>query len=122
MEAYPASEIGEVLERISALQRCSAALTAHRRGLASLLQRLQATEGAEQLVDTADELHDRLDALELILRVQGDRVIKMTIVINICELNNKIIVSFELFDTKIVFLILCSFFLVDETVNRKSRL
>ncbi|CAH0731277.1 unnamed protein product, partial [Brenthis ino] len=74
MEAYPASEIGEVLERISALQRCSAALTAHRRGLAALLQRLQAADGAEQLVDTADELHDRLDALELILRVQGDRI------------------------------------------------
>ncbi|XP_050354937.1 dystrophin, isoforms A/C/F/G/H isoform X1 [Nymphalis io] len=74
MEAYPASEIGEVLERISALQRCSASLIAQRHGLTELLQQLQGIEGAEELADSADELHDRLEALELILRVQADRI------------------------------------------------
>lgn len=74
MEAYPASEIGEVLKRISALQRCSGTLTAYRRGLADLSQQLQSIEGSEELADNVDELHDRLDALELILRVQADRV------------------------------------------------
>ncbi|XP_045779365.1 dystrophin, isoforms A/C/F/G/H-like isoform X4 [Maniola jurtina] len=74
MEAYPASEIGEVLERISALQRCSSSLASQRRGLAMLQQRLSAIEGTERLADSADALHDRLDALELILRVQADRI------------------------------------------------
>lgn len=74
MEAYPASEIGEVLERISALQRCSSSLAAQRHDLAMLLQRLTAVEGTDDLADSADALHDRLDALELILRVQADRV------------------------------------------------
>ncbi|XP_052744308.1 dystrophin, isoforms A/C/F/G/H isoform X2 [Bicyclus anynana] len=74
MEAYPASEIGEVLERISALQRCSSSLATQRHGLAVLLQRLSAIEGTERLADDCDALHDRLDALEMILRVQADRI------------------------------------------------
>lgn len=96
MEAYPATEIGEVLQRISALQRCSAALTSHRQNLAALLQRLQALEGVEHLADSADELHDRLDALELILRVQGDRVSKFYYILDefICYVLIIILISF----------------------------
>ena len=96
MEAYPATEIGEVLQRISALQRCSAALTSHRQNLAALLQHLQALEGVEHLADSADELHDRLDALELILRVQGDRVSKFYYILDefICYVLIIILISF----------------------------
>ncbi|CAH2227184.1 jg14588 [Pararge aegeria aegeria] len=74
MEAYPASEIGEVLERISALQSCSSSLATQRHGLAMFLQRLSAIEGTEALAESGDALHDRLDALEMILRVQADRI------------------------------------------------
>lgn len=77
MEAYPAQEIGEVLERIRSLQRCGAELRVRRDELNELLRSLEEQDDdhtASQLADRADQCQDRLDALDLILRVQADRV------------------------------------------------
>ncbi|VVC94725.1 unnamed protein product [Leptidea sinapis] len=73
METYPVSEIGEVLERISQLQRCKHSISVQRSAIAEHLQRLPALEEAS-FSEAAEELNDRLDALEMILMVQVDRI------------------------------------------------
>lgn len=58
MEACPVSEVGEVLTRVAELQRCKRLLAETRAALAGGV-----------LGDGAEELHDRLDALDMILQV-----------------------------------------------------
>ncbi|XP_047511118.1 dystrophin-like isoform X6 [Pieris napi] len=62
MEACPVSEVGEVLARVAELQRCRRSLTDTRAALAS------------DAIEDAEELYDRLDALDMILQVQVDRI------------------------------------------------
>lgn len=72
MEAYPASEIGEVLSRVQQLQQCQSELNARANELAAL-----AAAGGD-VEEAAEPLHDRLDALRLMLAVQADRVSERT--------------------------------------------
>ncbi|XP_045487028.1 dystrophin, isoforms A/C/F/G/H isoform X5 [Pieris rapae] len=62
MEACPVSEVGEVLARVAELQRCRRSLTDTRAALAG------------DVLEDAEELYDRLDALDMILQVQIDRI------------------------------------------------
>lgn len=77
MEANPASEVGAVLERVAALQRLQRSLLEHQRAAAGHMAaaaQLEQDCGPAGLRDRAEGLHDRLDALLMILDVQAQRV------------------------------------------------
>lgn len=87
MEANPATEIGEVLERIKDLQRVKCEMDERQRRLVRLVDEVERVERvkegkegeercrtAEVLLESLEGLQDRWDALLMIVEVQGQRV------------------------------------------------
>jgi len=81
MEANPASEFGEVLERIKKLQVLKAEMDANQKKLTALQESIQDLEGNSSSSEYADilekieNLQDRWEAVGQIMEVQTQRVI-----------------------------------------------
>jgi len=84
MEANPASEFGEVLERIKKLQVLKAEMDMNQKKLAALQESIQDLEGNSSSSEYADilekieNLQDRWEAVGQIMEVQTQRVISHT--------------------------------------------
>lgn len=106
MEANPATEIGEVLERIKDLQRVKCEMDERQRRLVRLVDEVERVERvkegeekcrtAEVLLESLEGLQDRWDALLMIVEVQGQRVSLDRI--KIC-----FVVGFSLFGSRVLF-------------------
>lgn len=82
MEANPASEIGEVLERIKKLQILKMDMETNHRKLATLQESVQELEGQStspeciNILEKIENLQDRWEAVGQIMEVQTQRVIE----------------------------------------------
>ncbi|XP_026673757.1 dystrophin, isoforms A/C/F/G/H isoform X3 [Ceratina calcarata] len=80
MEANPASEIGEVLERIKKLQILKMEMDSNQRKLLSLQEAVQKLEGQStspecfNILEKIENLQDRWDAVGQIMEVQSQRI------------------------------------------------